>query len=54
MLKKIFILIKIARKLALSDALKIFAKVHKPPMAINFFLVFFLFPFLTKTLKIKI
>ena len=37
MIKKIFILFKIARKLALSDALKIFYKIHKPPFLIKFF-----------------
>tara|TARA_Y100001960_G_scaffold322357_1_gene398678 strand:- start:185 stop:1753 length:1569 start_codon:yes stop_codon:yes gene_type:complete len=51
MLKKIFILIKIARKLALSDALKIFAKVHKPPMAINFFFSIFSISFSNKNIE---
>ena len=35
MLKKIFILLKIARKLALSDALKVISKIHKPPFIIE-------------------
>ena len=35
MVKKLFILFKIARKLALSDALKIVSKVHKPPLIIK-------------------
>ena len=35
MLKKIFILFKIARKLALSDALSIVSKIHKPPLTIK-------------------
>ncbi len=37
MIKKVFILFKIARKLALSDALKIFYKIHKPPLLIKVF-----------------
>ncbi len=37
MFTKIFILFKIARKLALSDALNIISKVHKPPFAIKLF-----------------
>ena len=32
MLKKLFILFKIARRLALSDALKVVSKIHKPPL----------------------
>ena len=51
MLKKIFILIKIARKLALSDALKIFSKVHKPPVAINFFFSIFSISFSNKKIE---
>ena len=35
MFKKIFILFKIARKLALSDALEIISKTHKPPLIIK-------------------
>ena len=35
MLKKLFILFKIARKLALSDALKVVSKFHKPPLIIK-------------------
>jgi ubiquinone biosynthesis protein len=41
MIKKIYILFKIARKLALSDALKIVSRVHKPPLAIKIFLGIF-------------
>ena len=37
MIKKIYILFKLARKLALSDALKIISKVHQPPLAIKIF-----------------
>ena len=37
MFNKIFILFKIARKLALSDALNIISKIHKPPFAIKLF-----------------
>ena len=35
MIKKLFILFKIARKLALSDALKVVSKFHKPPLIIK-------------------
>jgi len=38
MLKKLFTLIKIARKIALSDAIKIVSKIHKPPTIIKIFL----------------
>ena len=41
MIKKLFILFKIARKLALSDALKIVSKFHKPPLIIKIFLSVF-------------
>ncbi len=35
MIKKLFILFKIARKLALSDALKVISKFHQPPLIIK-------------------
>ena len=38
MIKKLIILFKIARKLALSDALKIISKFHQPPLIIKIFL----------------
>ena len=41
MIKKLFILFKIARKLALSDAIKIISKFHKPPLVIKVFLSLF-------------
>jgi len=37
MIKKIFTLIKIARKVALSDALKVISKIHQPPFLIKLF-----------------
>jgi len=37
MLKKIFILFKIARKVAISDALKIISKIHETPLIIKLF-----------------
>ncbi len=37
MLKKILILFKIARKLALSDALKVVSKIHEPPIMVKIF-----------------
>ena len=41
MIKKIFILFQIARKLALSDALKIVSKFHQPPLIIKIILSLF-------------
>jgi len=41
MIKKIYILFKLARKLALSDALKVISKVHEPPLAIKIFFSIF-------------
>ena len=41
MIKKLFILFKIARKLALSDALKVIEKFHKPPLIIKIVLSLF-------------
>ena len=38
MIKKLIILFKIARKLALSDALKVISKFHQPPLIIKIFL----------------
>ena len=38
MINKIFTLIKIARKVALSDALKVISKIHQPPFFIKLFL----------------
>ena len=35
MIKKLFVLLKIARRLAVSDALKIISKTHKPPFLIK-------------------
>ncbi len=37
MIKKIFTLIKIARKVALSDALKVISKIHQPPFLVKLF-----------------
>ena len=39
MIKKLFILFKIARKLALSDALKVISKIHEPPIIIKIFFI---------------
>ncbi len=38
MIKKFYILFKLARKIALSDALKIISKIHEPPYVIKIFL----------------
>ena len=37
MIKKLFTLLKIGRKLALSDALNIASKFHKPPLIVKIF-----------------
>tara|TARA_B100000676_G_C17474365_1_gene530233 strand:+ start:62 stop:421 length:360 start_codon:yes stop_codon:yes gene_type:complete len=37
MIKKIFTLFKIARKLALSDAIKVISKIHEPPFSVKLF-----------------
>ena len=49
MIKKIFILLKLARKLALSDALKIVSKTHEPPLIIKIFLGIFSISLFGKT-----
>ena len=41
MIKKLIILFKIARKLALSDALKVISKFHQPPLIIKIFVNLF-------------
>ena len=48
MIKKLFILFKIARKLALSDALKVISKFHQPPFIIKIFLNLFSISFSKK------
>ena len=45
MIKKIIILFKLARKIALSDALNVISKIQKPPFIINFFFSIFSFSF---------
>ena len=45
MIKKLFILFKIIRKLAQSDALKIISKFHQPPVVIKIFVGFFAISF---------
>ena len=49
MLRKIFILFRIARRLAKSDALEIISKIHKPPLIIKTLLKIFSFSFSQKT-----
>ena len=41
MINKIYTLVKIARKIALSDALKVISKIHQPPFFIKLFINFF-------------
>ena len=48
MIKKLFILFKIVRKLALSDALKVISKLHQPPPIIKIFLSLFSISFSKK------
>jgi len=45
MIKKIYILFKLARKLAMSDAIKIISKIHEPPLIIKVFFRIFSFSF---------
>ena len=49
MLRKIYILFRIARRLAKSDALEIISKIHKPPLIIKTLLNIFSFSFSKKT-----
>ncbi len=53
MLKKLFILFKIARKLAVSDALKVISKIHKPPIVVNFFFKILSISFNSKNNKLN-
>ena len=48
MIKKIFILFKIARKIALSDAIKIISKLHELPLFIKIFFAIFSISFSQK------
>ena len=45
MLRKIFILFRIARRLAKSDAVEIVSKIHQPPLIIKILLNIFAFSF---------
>ena len=49
MLRKIFILFRIARRLAISDAVEIISKIHKPPIIIKTLLNIFSFSLSKKT-----
>ena len=49
MIKKIFTLLILARKLAQSDALKIISKIHKPPLIIRIFFGIFSISIFGKT-----
>ena len=51
MIKKIFILFKIARKIALSDAIKIVSKLHDLPLFIKFFFGIFSISFFGKKIE---
>ena len=46
MIKKLFTLLKLGRKLAKSDILNIVSKFKKPPLAIKIYFKYFLFPIL--------
>ena len=54
MLSKILILFKIARKLALSDTLKIVSRIHEPPLIIKIFFSFLSISFFTNKQSKKI
>ena len=45
MLKKIFILLRIARRLAISDAVEIISRIHRPPLIVKVLLNIFAFSF---------
>ena len=45
MLRKIFILFRIGRRLAMSDAVDIISKIHQPPLIIKLFIKVFSFSF---------
>ena len=51
MLKKIFILLRIARRLAVSDAVEIISKIHQPPFAIRILLKILSISFTTKNVS---
>ncbi len=53
MLKKIFILFKIARKLALSDAIKVISKIHKPPVVVQILVNIFSISLTKKDYELK-
>ena len=53
MLKKILILFKIARKLALSDAIKVISKIHKPPVVIQILVNIFSISLTKKDYELK-
>ena len=53
MIKRLFILVKIARKLASSDALKIFSKTHEPPIAIKILFNLLSFSFFSKNNQLQ-
>ena len=48
MLKKIFILLRIARRLAISDAVEIISRIHRPPLIVKVLLNIFAFSFSKK------
>ena len=51
MLKKIFILFRIARRLAVSDAVEIISKIHQPPFIIRILLKILSISFTTKNVS---
>ena len=53
MLRKIFILFRIARRLAVSDAVEIISKIHQPPIIIKSLLNIFSFSFSKKNVSPK-
>ncbi len=53
MVKKIFILFKLARKIALSDALKVVSNIHRPPLIVRLIFAIFSISFSNKNLALK-
>ncbi len=54
MIKKFYTLFKLARKIAVSDALKIVSKIHEPPLTVKVFLNILSINFFSKNNQFKI
>ncbi len=54
MIKKLYILFRLARKIAISDAIKVVSKIHKPPLVVKIFLKILSISFSNNDSKLKI